>query len=92
VVMDGMLNKKKPLKLGTFMIVPDNMVDIQNGRLPAKFADDPVLMKQLQSTFDVLDLRVAPNYTAFGLPRMLIVYERAGADALTWGKTEPGKP
>jgi hypothetical protein len=91
IVMNGSLNKERPLKVGTFMVVPDEMVDIPNGRLPAKFADDPALMKQLQSQFDMIDLRVAPNFTAFGLPRMLIVYERAGADAVVWGKTEPGR-
>jgi hypothetical protein len=88
VLMRGQIQAGRNLRVGRFMVVPEAMVDIPNGRLPANWSDNPSLARQLENEFDVLDIRVPANFTAFGNGRMLVVHERAGRDFIRWSGTE----
>jgi len=85
VVLEWRINPDKPLKVWTFTITRNGPVDLENGVLPAMWANDPRLQALLIREFDVLDIRWAADaWMNLQTNRILIFHESAWADAIIW--------
>lgn len=93
VVMTGRLNPEKNLRVITLQVSRDvYKPDFSKGIVPFDWADDPSIARYIERNFDVVEVRGARS-AGFNLDtdRIIVVHERAGADAIIWEQVNPAK-
>ncbi len=85
VVMTGVIASVDGLRVGSFEVVRDGGLDLDKGRFPALWADDPNLQAAMVDMFDVLDMRNAQkNGLNLKTDRLLVVHASAGSRVVHW--------
>jgi hypothetical protein len=90
LVMQGIVNPDLPLKVGRFVISYTSSPNLETGELPRNWDKDPALIKLLNQTFDVLDIRglsivsLGVNDRGEPIDRMLVVKARSPANTILW--------
>ncbi len=90
ILMEGIINPNKNLKVARFQVNRNiTQPDLKRGLLPTDWDSDPVLRKILEKEYDVLEItHMKSSGLALDTDRVLIIHERAGADAIIWNKVD----
>lgn len=93
VVMTGRLNPNKNLSVLSIRVSRDvTKPNFQTGVFPFDWDKDPALALYVEKNFDVVQvLDAAKNGFNLNSDRILIIHERAGADAIVWQTVDAAK-
>ncbi len=89
VLMRGRVNPNRNLRVGKFKVHRDAPIpDLENGILPARWAQDPNLSKMMEDYFDIVEItEMKTSGLAVDADRVLVFHESAGRDAIIWEPT-----